>query len=430
MKALAALPPGVDETLGLVERFDDCLLHGFARLGDVHRSSLRALVDVLGGSPLGPAVLEAVDAVGRSEFVTRTFLALASARVALLGAVHDALLAQARAALDRPWQSIEERPLLSPGGLATALSSTQQWLTDVAISGFRQLEESGVAPFAATLHNLQDEPNLTGLSALLTGFFGELLRSVPVARQPVLPAFRWADLWSAAFIRTQQLPAPPGFREAKGTLTPLGLDVQSHENFVCALLYGLLDDGKVRTVRVPFNGYKVAVIDGPEIWDLFGAFARPILEALEEHRVLRVANAELREDGDLIFRSPPRVDGAGDPLALAGRLTSLPPPPALARHPVHIAEVVHLQNGHDLPLAVERIPPWSELNADTAVDAPELIGLLRFDRGGWRVQPLCIRHQKRGLVQTGQELAGARKKLKHQSLEVLQERASRLLRRS
>ena len=39
-----------------------------------------------------------------------------------------------------------------------------------------------VAPFAATLENLQDDADLTGLAALLTGFHDELLRSMPASR--------------------------------------------------------------------------------------------------------------------------------------------------------------------------------------------------------------------------------------------------------
>jgi hypothetical protein len=151
-----------------------------------------------------------------------------------------------------------------------------------------------------------------------------------------------------------------------------------------------------------------------------------VLEALEGHKVLRVASAELREDGDLVLRSPPKVGGPADPFAMVDRLGSLPPPPALARHPVHLAEVVHLGSGHGLPMAAERLPAGTEIRDEH----PEILGLLRFDRGGWRVQPLCLRHPIQGLVQLGEDLAEARKKRKHHSLEVLQERASRLLRKS
>ena len=115
---------------------------------------------------------------------------------------------------------------------------------------------------------------------------------------------------------------------------------------------------------------------------------------------------------------------------MSGRLTSLPCPSPLARHPVHIAELVHLQGGHGLPIAAERIPAGSVLTPEVIAAAPELIGLLRFERGGWRVQPLCIRHPILGLLQSGEELTEARKERKHRTFEILQERASRLLRKS
>ena len=64
------------------------------------------------------------------------------------------------------------------------MAGTQQWLSELAIAGFRQLEETMVAPFAATLESLQDDADLIGLSALLTGFHDELLRSMPASRFP------------------------------------------------------------------------------------------------------------------------------------------------------------------------------------------------------------------------------------------------------
>ncbi len=107
MKTLTTLPDGVNEAFVLVERFDEALLHGFARLGEGHREQLEAPRRGLQRLALGDPVAEAVAAVGRSEFVARYFLALASARVALLER-RDALVAQAREALDRPSPAVEE----------------------------------------------------------------------------------------------------------------------------------------------------------------------------------------------------------------------------------------------------------------------------------------------------------------------------------
>ena len=82
---------------------------------------------------------------------------------------------------------------------------------------------------------------------------------------------------------------------------------------------------------------------------------------------------------------------------------------------------------HGLPLAMERLPGETELAERTVREASELLGLLRIDRGGWRVQPLCVRVQKSFLM-SGEALAGERRGLKHRPLDVLKERAGRLLR--
>ncbi len=428
MNQLASPPPGVAESLSLVAGFDDALVHGFARLGDEQRAGLASLASVFAGTPLGPSLIDAIDAVERSEFLARSFLTLAAARVALLGAAHDALTAQLRQSLDRPAAESDplELPSATPSRSAAALSSTQHWLTELAIAGLRNLEESTVVPFESTLELIQDDPDLIGLATLLVGFSKELVRSIPGSSK-VIPAMRWGDLWSGAMIRTQELPPTPTFRPASGLLTPLGLDIQAHENFVCAILYGVFDDGEPRTVRMPFNGYKVDVVSGPEIWDLFEPTAEPVLSALASGRSLQIAGAELRSNGDLIPRSSPELGGKSDPFAVADRLTSLPSPPALLRHPVHLAEVVRLPGDHGLPLALERLPTNSELTAGAVADASDLIGLLRFDQGGWRVQPLCIR-DKKSFHMSGESLAGLRKKLKDRPLEILKERAGRLLR--
>jgi hypothetical protein len=96
---------------------------------------------------------------------------------------------------------------------------------------------------------------------------------------------------------------------------------------------------------------------------------------------------------------------------------------------VHIAEVVRLEAGHGLAPATERIVRGGPITAEALAEAPELIALLRFDCGGWRFQPLCLR-SARGFVMAGQEVAAARRRLKHRSVDVLKERASRLLRKS
>ena len=299
---------------------------------------------------------------------------------------------------------------------------------ELAIAGFRQLEETAVAPFSATLEALHADDGLTGLAVLLTGFHAELMRSMPASRLAEIPAFRWGDLWSAAMIRTQQLPPTVGFRSVSGSFVPFGLDVRSHENFVLASLYGVFEDGQTTTVRIPFTGFKVGVIAGAEVWDLFGECVEPVLAALAEDRMSEISGAELREDGDLVLRSPPDARGCGGSLRMGCEGDVDDRSAGHRRHPVHIAEVVRLEGGHRLPLAEER--QWAgALLLSSIADAADLIALLRFDRGGWRYQPLSVR-KRGGFVMAGEDLTAARRKLKHRTVEILKERASRLLRKS
>ena len=426
IESLQTLPPGVAEATALIEHMDDCLHHGFTRLGPQQRDGLDAFADAFAGSPLEQKLADAVAALGRSEFVVAHFLALASARLALQGAQYDALIAQARDVFGLASPDVEERPSVSPSGAAAWLSSAQQWLMELALTGFQHLEEEAIAPFSATLHPIQGDPELTELAALLTGFVNELLAHTPANRHAALPVFRWADLWASAMIRTLQAPGEPTFRRVNGALTPLGLDRQSHANFVCAVLYGVFEDAEgAQTVRLPLVSYKVDTLAGAAIWDLFDAVATPILQALEGGKTLNIPAADLVANGDLILRAAPETGQDADPFA--ADLSALPVLPAALRHPVHIAEPVHLSGPSPLPLAVERLSADTEFNDKTLSGASDTIGLLRFDQGGWRLQPLCIRSQKTQ-VMSGQGLLKAHGKLKSKTLSILRERAGKLLR--
>ncbi len=412
----------------MIRQLDDCLLHGFARLGSQHRDSLAALAATLGGSPLEQPVAEAVSAIGRSEFLTRHFVSLAAARAAVQGAQHDALIAQLGEVFGVSTAEVEDPPAHSVGGSAALLSSAEQWLMEIALAGFNQLDEDAVSPFVATLEHLQANSELTGVAALLTGFVNELLMYMPAERHPQLPIYRWADLWTAAMVRTQQLPGELPYQEVSGTLTPFGLSVNSHANFVSANLYGLLDTGETKqTVRVPLASYKVDVVAGPEVWDLFGDVGEPILKALAGNKTLTFEHGELAANGNLLLKTKPKVSRKSDPFAAAEFLTALPSASPLFRHPVHIDHVVHLDGAAELPLAVERLAVDTEFDEKEIKQAPEMIALMRFDQGGWRVQPLCVRTDQ-GIIISGGGIADARKTLKSKTLAILRERSSKLLR--
>ena len=425
---LQTLPEGVSETSELISRFDEALHHGFARLAETQRESLAAYASAFQGSPLEEPISSAVEAIARSEFLPRHFLALAAGRVALQGAQYDALMEQLYQALGRERIEIEPPTPISSGEASSMLAGTQQWLMEIASAGFANLVEDSVAPFMATLEHLQNDPRLTPLAAMTTGFVTELLEHMPAERQPELPVFRWADLWAGVMMRTQHLPGHGASETVSGIVIILGVDVRSHRNFVNAILYGLLRQGdSVKTVRIPFARYKVDMISGPDIWELFGDSGETVLMALMTHQQIKVANAELTPHGDLLLLQAPNSAKPCDPFTLIEYMEFFPAVPPLQRHPVQIAELVHVKADQALPIDRTRLPDKTALTPAVMKSAKEIIGLVRFDSGQWRLQPLAVRSAKTTTI-GGQEFAVARNKRKSKTLAVLTERAGKLLR--
>ncbi|WP_328855366.1 hypothetical protein OHB01_12405 [Microbispora hainanensis] len=125
---------GTEEALALLDGFDDVLVHGLARLADERAEAVAALAAAFAATPLGDRLAEAADAVVSGSITQEHLTALAGGRVALSGAVHDALLESLDTALGReraewpPTPGIPEAASDSgaqPAGRPAAEPSTQ-----------------------------------------------------------------------------------------------------------------------------------------------------------------------------------------------------------------------------------------------------------------------------------------------------------------
>lgn len=478
LKALRDPPQDVARAASLIAQLDGCFLLGFGRLGDAQLQALAALARVLSGSPLGASAAAAVEAVRRSEFTERHLVALACARAALQGAQHDALAAQAAAVLGRG-------PAAAPPASATAaapspahgvfLESTRHFLMELALAGFLQLSPESLAPFYATLEKIQAEPALIRLSALLTGFLGELTAALPVRGAEHVPLHRFVDLWSRAMVLSIAPPAPPAVTTVSGDFLPLGVDLHHHPNLISATVYGVLAEaGAARLVRATVSAYKVDVVMGSEAWKLFGAGEEKLLAALSGGRALRLDGMTLLGGGDL-FWDEARASLGAETRPLETAAAHAAPGQALARvaqagvdrHPVQLAEPVFLRaaggfalrpipetapvaagknkpssaeeleglgidlgGGVLLPIAGRRLSATTELTAQRLGKASALLGLLRFDRGRWAIQPLAIDDAGRPgqALFIGGPAAGGGGKSKADTVAILRERAGKLLR--
>jgi hypothetical protein len=457
LKDLLTLPPGVADAAAVVAAVDRCFLVGIGRLGPDQQGALQALGRVFAGTPLAAAVNASVAAVSRNEFVERHFAVLAAGRAALQGAQYDALRAHAAKALGRPASATAEaQPTKTTAGGPVAVwqESARNWLMEIAIAGFQQLEHQTLAPFTQTLEHLQGEPKTTRLASILTGFQQELLNALPVSSLPEIPIYRWCDLWTRSMLAAVRAPAALAGTKVSGTLSILGVDVRRHGFFASCDAYGVLETGDgARFVRVPRSTYKVDVLTGAEVWKCFFAKPEPLLQAISEHVALKVDGMTLLPTGDLLWdgkASAAKPYSAVEKAAAWFAAEAKSPAPAAValadRHPIHLAEPISLTgykvlsgdvaqldcgDGAVLRLATERLPASSELASDHVAGSDALFGLLRFDGGAWSVQPLCVRvggkKASEEYVGSGAQTVVSTRK-KNDTLAILRERAGKLLR--
>ncbi len=464
LSSLATLPPGVAETAEVIARLDHCFFTGFGRMSEKEVAAVSALPRLLAGTPLGPRVQEAVLALLRSEFVEKHFATIASARAALQGAMADALQAQASAVLGRTANADEPTLVTaeSPGHHGVFRESTRHFLMEIALTGFGQLEPESLYPFYATLDKIQEEPGLIRLAAILSGFLSELLSALPIPTGKTVPTYRWVDLWTRSMMLALAAPQAAKLETVSGELLPLGCDLHHHRNLFSVCLHGLLRSGSdVRYVRTTISAYKVDTVIAHEMWRLLEGSYDKLLKGIRDCATLKLTDMQLLGTGDLLWDEGRVAVGssfslfevAASVLAPSSSLQR-PKQSGLDRHPAQLAEPVLLTGfktvkieshkskrssaaelveeqalevaGTKLPLSGARLSDSSGMTIERIEKAGALIGLLRFDRGRWTVQPLAIKSGSKA------ELAGVPPqslKAKDDTVAVLRERAGKLLRK-
>jgi hypothetical protein len=197
-------------------------------------------------------------------------------------------------------------------------------------------------------------------------------------------------------------------------------------------------------VRVPWTSYKVSTVVGAEIWDLFRPAADPFLQGLAEGRCIHVSG-ELTATGELWPNAITATVGvASDVFAFGTRLSdaavALPSLPPAFRHPVQVSEFVYLGDSNcteehgnlcwqpsGLPLDRARAT-IADFDDETLRASKAAFGLVRFDGGGFRFQPLAVLGKGKSL-RAGQNALKSSNGNKSKTLPILRERAGRLLRR-
>jgi hypothetical protein len=451
---LRTVPEPVQQAAGVLAGLDEAFVSGFGRLTSANLETLAALQRSFVGTPIGDELAAAVAGLGRSEFLDRHFAVLAVARAAAHGAMHDALQAQACAALGRPRPAREDIPAApaqaAPPKAAVLLESTRQWLMELAIAGFANLEVGSLLPFQATLDAILAEPALVRVAALLTGLLEELLAMFPAHGAPEIPRARWTDLWTRAMVLALAPPPAPATRPASGVLTILGSELRQHSNVVSLVVHGVLREaGGPRLVRTAVAAFKVDVLEDEDIAARLGTLGDKLLTALAAGQSLKIDAMPLTAAGDLIWQdSKAALDAKIKPIEVAATVLANPPAARTGfdpdtRHPALLEELVYLAGGDcavgkedgkpvftasKLPVDLDRWPASDDLTPDDLAGCKAVVAILRHDAGRWSLQPVAIDKGKPLPRMVGAGMSDARKKAKSGNLPILQERASRLLR--
>ncbi|GIH90389.1 hypothetical protein ACFFMN_07785 [Planobispora siamensis] len=452
-------PQGAPEALALVHGFDEALVHGLGRLAEERAEALDALAGAFAATPIGERLAEAAAKVASGSIAEEHLTALAGGRAALLGAVHDALLAGLDAALEReraPWQAA---PAPEADGAGNLTAGARSWLRELAIAGWRGVDHDLVSAADQTIEGLLAVPEQRRLAVLLDGLAAELRACCPVGTMDRLPVRRWADLWTRALLLAQggAAGAPQSAGTVSGRLLILGVDVHEHGTAAQFQVHGVLepaDGGRARLVRTAVTVAKVDTITGPATWKLPSRH-RMLLAALADRRSLDLTDMPLLDSGDLVWHDDRAVvGGPADPftaarLTLTGALAPATPP--LDRHPVGIAEPVLVEGyrvtgegsfdlgGAVLAVDTGRLPACGPLTPKLVAASAACVGLVRWDGGRWLLQPLAVQATvKKETVEagTGDWALGPTdpKAVKAEAragdaVAVLRERAGRLLRR-
>ncbi|MFJ5557338.1 hypothetical protein ACIQCD_07920 [Streptomyces sp. NPDC093250] len=453
---------GLDEALAAVDGFDGALVDGLLRPQPAQAAGLAGIAEALAGSPLAGRVAEAAEKTAAGAAGEDHFIALAAARTALLGSVHDALVARVEEAVGRP--RAEEAGTASADGAEPALNlliAARSWLCDLSRAGWRGIDHELVAGASAVVSAMLPEPGLRRLAALLDGFAAELAASCPGATLEQVPVRRWADLWSRAVLLT--LPGAacaPTVAEVTGRLLPLGVDLQEHATAVQAQVHAVLEPdggGTPRLVRASVSAPKPDTVVGAGLWQLL----RPhmsLLAAVSEGRAMKLDGMPVTGEGDLVWEDArARMGEPADVFATAR--VALPSAAASAtapldRHPARIAVPVLLEGyaveegddgrvafqvaGERLAVDVDRVPAAGPLTPEAVASSGACVGLLRWDDGEFLLQPLAVERtvrKKAVALHAGAwaggtaDKAGVRaEKAATDAVTVLRERAGRLLR--
>ncbi|MCE7740959.1 MAG: hypothetical protein GOP50_00750 [Candidatus Heimdallarchaeota archaeon] len=396
------LTDNLDKTTKLTQELSYLFYNGFSKLIQKEKEKLSQLADGFKNSPLREIVPQGLEKLQKNDFNKDNFTALVLAITSVYGAVHDALYDQAKEVVGE--KTIFHTPEDSVSfdeydvETRTLLDNIQNWLIDLAIRGFSDLNKESIISFETVLQTIEDNVELKRLGVILRGLTNEILLVLSDTKnEEHAIQLRWMDLWCKAYLLTIKKQAPAKGTKVTGKLKLVGLQTHVHTNFLTVVFNGILEVNKENIyVEIEKSKFIIDLIPIEEFWHQIKTENAVLFDGLLTSKIISVKNGNLFQNGNLIsedFKATAKTFVLSEEVEkIVGKSLSISKAQSIDRHPIHFKVPFVIDEkeikGNEVKVGEKVIPiryDHQPVKRKSALNK-SLIEL-RFDNG-WYFKPL------------------------------------------
>ncbi len=396
----------LDKAIKLTQDLSFLFYNGFSKLIQKEKDVLNQLAKGFVNSPLREIVPQGIDKLQKSDFHKDNFTALVLAITSIHGSIHDALYAKAEEVLEKKITFLTQESDTTfeehTEEMSTLLSNIQNWLIDIAIGGFSDLNKESIQSFETVLQTVEDNKELKRLGVILRGLSNEiiLVRSDTKEKDYSIQV-RWMDLWCKAYLLTLKKQIPSKGRKVNGNLKLLGLQPYVHRNFLTIVFNGILENKKEKIyVEIEKSKFIIDLVPVEEFWFQLKQENQNLIDGLLKSKIIKVSNGVLQQNGNLVLTDHKLTTETFDILDVVQKSADknsllISKIQAIDRHPIHfklpcIIKLEDIKN-QTVKIGDKEIPIRFELQPTKRVQRPvtknNMLMELRFDNG-WFFKPL------------------------------------------
>ncbi len=395
------LTNNLDKTTKLTQELAYLFYNGFSKLIQKEKEKLSQLADAFKNSPLREIVPQGLEKLQKNDFNKDNFTALVLAITSVYGAVHDALYDQANEVLGEkitfhiPEDSVsfDEYDVET----RTLLDNIQNWLIDLAIRGFSDLNKESITSFETVLQTIEDNVDLKRLGVILRGLTNEILLVLSDTRNEEHSIqLRWMDLWCKAYLLTLKKQAPVKGTKVTGNLKLVGLQTHVHTNFLTVVFNGILEVNKENIyVEIEKSKFIIDLIPIEEFWHQIKTENAVLFDGLLTSKIISVKNGNLLH-GNLIseeFKATTKTFVLSEEFEkIVGKSLLITKTKPIDRHPIHFKVPFVIDEkeikGNEAKVGKKIIPiRYDHQPIKQKSESNKSLMELRFDNG-WYFKPI------------------------------------------